>query len=86
MKRKVTKQLEEWKKESNGRSAALIVGARRVGKSHIAEEFAKNNYKAHLLIDFTKASDQVKDIFLHQTDDLDTFFTLIQTLHEILKT
>ena len=82
MKRKVTEQLEEWKKESHGRSAALIVGARRVGKSHIAEEFARNNYKTYLLIDFTKASDQVKEIFLHQADDLDTFFTLIQTLYD----
>lgn len=82
MKRKITKYLEDWKKNSNGHSAALIVGARRVGKSHIAEEFAKNNYKEYLLIDFTKVSDQVKDVFFHQADDLDTFFTLIQTLYD----
>ena len=79
MKRKALAELKDWKQSSNGSSAALIVGARRVGKSHIAEEFASTEYKSYQLIDFTRVSDQVKDIFLHQADDLDTFFTMLQT-------
>ena len=45
MKRKIYDELVNWKKESKGRDAIIIEGARRVGKSYIAEEFAKNNYK-----------------------------------------
>lgn len=82
MRRKATTLLKDWKASSHGRSAALIVGARRVGKSHIAEEFAKKNYKSYLLIDFSRAGDQVKEIFLHQAEDLDTFFTLLQALYD----
>ena len=52
MKRKIYEKLLEWKKTSNGRSAVLIDGARRIGKSWIAEEFARNEYPAYLLIDF----------------------------------
>ena len=52
MKRKVYDQLLKWKENSNGKTAVLIEGARRVGKSYIAEEFAKNNYKSYILIDF----------------------------------
>lgn len=81
MRRKVMDALKEWKESADGKSAALIVGARRIGKSFIAEEFAKQNYKSYLLIDFTKASDQLKEIFLHQADDFNTFFTLLQTLY-----
>ena len=82
MRRKITQELEKWKASSGGKSAALIVGARRTGKSYIAEEFAKENYKSYLLIDFSKASDHAKDIFIHQADNLDTFFTLLQTLYD----
>ena len=56
MKRKIYSKLLEWKSVSNGRSAVMIDGARRVGKSWIAEEFAKNEYEGYLLIDFAKAS------------------------------
>ena len=83
MKRKILNELIEWKNTSAGKSAALIVGARRVGKSYIVEQFAKDYYKAHLIIDFTKVGDQIKDLFLHQVDDFDTFFTLLQTYYGI---
>ena len=53
----------EWKKTSNGTSALMIDGARRVGKSTIAEEFAKNEYDDYLLIDFVNASQDIKDNF-----------------------
>ena len=54
MKRKIYDSLMEWKAKDSGRVALLIDGARRVGKSYIAEEFAKNEYKSYILIDFNK--------------------------------
>ena len=55
-KRKVTEQLYEWKKKYSGKYAALLQGARRVGKSTIAENFAKENYKSYILVDFSNCS------------------------------
>ena len=52
MKRKIYQQLLQWKQEEKGRVALLIEGARRVGKSYIAEEFAQKEYKSYILIDF----------------------------------
>ena len=60
MKRKIYQKMLDWKSVSNGRSALMIDGARRVGKSWIAEEFAKNEYESYLLIDFSKATKAVK--------------------------
>ena len=54
-KRKIYNKLLELKTKSNGTKAILIEGARRVGKSTIAEEFGKNNYKSYVLIDFFKS-------------------------------
>ena len=83
MKRKIYNKLLNWKNESNGTTAILIEGARRVGKSYIAEEFAKNNYKSYILIDFSKANDKVKDLFNQYLDDLDTFFMLLSTYFSV---
>lgn len=74
LKRKAYDSLLEWKKQSNGSSAMLIDGARRVGKSHLAQLFASQEYKSHLMIDFSIADDGVKDLFEHDMNDLDTFF------------
>ena len=76
-KRKTYNRLIEWKNKSRGRTAMLIEGARRIGKSTIVEEFAKNNYKSYVLIDFSIASDRIKDIFENTLSNLDTFFMLI---------
>ena len=73
MRRKIYSKLLEWKKQ-NGASALLVQGARRVGKSHIVEEFAKNEYKSYILIDFNKADQQIKDIFKYDLDNLNSFF------------
>lgn len=67
-----------WKASSNGKSALMLDGARRVGKSYIAQEFARNEYESHLLIDFSKASRDVKGFFTDYLDDLDTFFLYLQ--------
>lgn len=73
MRRKMYDKLLEWKKR-NGTSALLVQGARRVGKSYIVEEFAKKEYKTYILIDFNKADQQIKDIFIYDLDNLNSFF------------
>lgn len=79
MRRKIYDQLLQWKEKSNGKSALLLQGARRVGKSYIAEEFAKNEYRSYILIDFNLVDSQVKDMFEHDLNDLDTFFLKLTT-------
>ncbi len=74
MKRKIYAELEKWKQEDAGRTALLIDGARRVGKSYIAEAFARENYKSYILIDFNRVSKDVTDLFVNYLNDLDLFF------------
>ena len=75
-KRKAYDKLLEWKNETKGTRAILIEGARRIGKSTVAEEFAKANYKSYILIDFSKASSSVKNAF-NMLNDLDSFFMFL---------
>ena len=82
-KRKIYNKLLEWKKESNGDKALLIEGARRIGKSTIAEEFAKNEYKYYILIDFNKATPAVRSAFENYMNDLDTFFMILSTEYKV---
>ena len=83
MKRKIYQKMLEWKAVSKGRSALMIDGARRVGKSWIAEEFAKKEYESYLLIDFSEVSNAVKRYFRDYLDDLDTFFLYLQNLFHV---
>ena len=78
-KRKIYDKILDWKERSKGQKALLIEGARRIGKSTIVEEFAKNEYKSYILIDFNKAGQTVKSAFENYMDDLDTFFMLISS-------
>lgn len=73
-KRKVYQDLLTWKQLSNGQSAVLIEGARRIGKSTIVEEFVKNEYDDYLMLDFALESKDVKDNFIDNIANLDTFF------------
>ena len=87
LKRKIYDKLLEWKNQSNGSTAILIDGARRVGKSYIAEEFGKSEYKSYILIDFGKAPQDVLDLFIHDSANLDLFFAKLsafyaKTLHK----
>lgn len=75
--RKIYSKLLEWKEESDGKTALLIEGARRIGKSTIAEEFAQNEYESYILIDFSNASQQTIDFFAGRLI-LDDFFSHIQ--------
>ena len=74
MKRKIYQKLLEWKRNDARKVALLIDGARRVGKSWIAEEFGRNEYDSYLLIDFRLVGDEVKEMFRTQLDRLDDFF------------
>ena len=79
MRRKIYDQLLQWKNRSNGKSALLLQGARRVGKSYIVENFAQNEYRSYILIDFNMIDSQVKDMFYHDLNDLNTFFLKLTT-------
>lgn len=70
MKRKIYRELKEWKSISNGSSALLIEGARRIGKSYIVEEFAKNEYDSYIMINFRIASRDVKSWFDIYLEDI----------------
>lgn len=78
MKRKIYRQLLEWKEQRKGSTAVLIEGARRIGKSYIVEEFAKNEYDAYLLIDFNKADKVLWTWFDTLLEDLDTLLMNLQ--------
>ena len=77
MRRKIYNELVKWKENSQGKTAILIDGARRVGKSYIAELFAKENYKTYILIDFSKVPQEIKDLFNNYLDNLDYLFTYL---------
>ena len=77
MKRKIFDKLIEWKQSSNGQTALLIDGARRVGKSYITEKFAQKYYKSYIVIDFNKVGNDVKNLFDAYLNDLDTFFVYL---------
>lgn len=83
MKRKIYDKLLKWKNEDAGSTAILIDGARRVGKSYIAEEFAKENYSTYILIDFNRVSQEITDLFHHYLNDLDTFFLYLSNYYNI---
>lgn len=72
----------EWKKESNGKTALLIEGARRIGKSTIVEAFAKNEYETYILIDFAKASTETKKLF-DDVSDLNYLFLQLQLQYKV---
>lgn len=79
-KRKIYDKFLEWKKNSDGKTALLVEGARRIGKSTIVEEFAKNEYESYILIDFTKASKEVLNLF-DDISDLNYIFLRLQLIY-----
>ena len=81
-KRKIYDTMLKWKQERNGDTALLIQGARRVGKSTIAEEFARNEYKSYILIDFSKVSKEVSDLF-NDISDLNYLFLRLQFIFQV---
>ena len=82
-KRKAYNKLLEWKHNQNGRTAILIEGARRVGKSTLVENFAKNEYESYIIIDFNKASKVVKSLF-DDLMNLDYIFMQLQAQYNVI--
>ncbi len=81
-KRKIYEKLLDWKNESNGKTALLIEGARRIGKSTVVENFGKNEYDSYILIDFAVCSEGIKKLF-DDISDLDFFFLQLQLLCKV---
>ena len=81
LKRKIYDALVTWKNSSKGTTAMMIDGARRVGKSFIAEQFAKAEYKSYILIDFGRAPTDVLDLFVNDSSDLDLFFAKLAAFY-----
>lgn len=77
--RKIYNEILEWKEKRSDKYALLIKGARRVGKSTIAEEFAKKEFKSYILIDFAHTSKEIIELF-DDTYNLDFFFLQLQQL------
>lgn len=83
MRRKIYHKLLDWKRDSNGRSAVMIEGARRIGKSYIVEEFAKNEYESYILVDFNHISQDELDLFEHYLSDTKEFLRMLQLHHGV---
>ncbi len=81
LRRKIYDDLVAWKNNSQGRSAIVIDGARRVGKSYIAKAFAKAEYRSYILIDFGNAPKDVLDLFDNDSADLDLFFAKLAAFY-----
>ena len=79
-KRKIYNKIKQWKNDSNGKTALLLEGARRIGKSTVVEEFAKNEYASYILIDFSVESQEVKKLF-DDMSDLNVFFSMLQLFY-----
>ena len=82
-KRKIYDRMLQWKQERDGKTALLIKGARRIGKSTIVEEFARQEYETYMLIDFSRASEEVKSLF-NDLMDLDYIFLRLQAIYNVI--
>ncbi len=83
LKRKIYDRLLAWKEQRQGKTALLIEGARRIGKSHIAERFGRNEYKSYLLVDFSRITRQVLAVFEEDIMDLDVFFLKLSVAYGV---
>lgn len=83
MERKIYQSILDWKNQSGGKSALLIDGARRVGKSYIVREFAKSEYKSHIILDFNNPKPEVIELFERYLHDLPKFFNYLSALEGV---
>ncbi len=83
LKRKAYDLLLDWKNKSNGKSAILIDGARRVGKSFLCQQFAKNEYKTSIIIDFGNVPKDIVKLFEEESYDLDMFFLKLSVFYGV---
>ena len=83
LKRKIYSKLLNWKNECQGTKAIMVEGARRIGKSTIVEEFAKQEYESYILIDFAKKDKVVEEYFNQYLNKLDDLFMLLSTYYGV---
>lgn len=83
LERKAYAKLKEWKDISNGSTALLIDGARRVGKSFLATQFAEKEYESYIMIDFAQVGSEIRRMFEEDTGDLDFFFAKLSALWNV---
>ena len=81
LRRKTYDRLLAWKRDSQGKTALIIEGARRVGKTTIAKAFAEREYRSSIVIDFARAGAQVRSLFEDYREDLDSFFAYLSALY-----
>ena len=82
-KRKAYDKLLQWKAESNGKTALLIEGARRIGKSTLVELFAQQEYESYILIDFANVKPEVTELIVNHISNLDYFFMHLQFIYQV---
>jgi len=82
--RKIYKKMLNWKKESAGKTALLIEGARRVGKSTVVKHFAEREYQSYIFIDFANLNPETKDIIETNLYDLNYFFMRLQLIYNVV--
>jgi uncharacterized protein len=83
LRRKIYDKLLKWKQTSNGKTALLIEGARRIGKSYVINRFANKEYKSHIIIDFANAEKDVLSVFENDSTDLDSFFNKLSFFYKV---
>jgi len=81
LRRKIYQKLLDWKRIRNGKSALLLKGARRVGKSFLCDQFGKNEYKSMIFIDFAYIAKEIIDIFENESTNLDLFFNKLSAYY-----
>ena len=82
-KRKAYQKMLDWKRESAGKTALLVEGARRVGKSTLVRQFAENEYKSYILIDFANVVPEVNHLIESSIADLDYLFVRLQLIYHV---
>ncbi|MBR5910447.1 MAG: ATP-binding protein [Bacteroidales bacterium] len=82
-KRKAYQKMLDWKRESAGKTALLVEGARRIGKSTLVRQFAENEYKSYILIDFANVVPEVNRLIESSIADLDYLFVRLQLIYHV---
>ena len=79
--RKIYQEMLKWKEQFAPKYALFLKGARRVGKTTLAEKLGKEQYRSYILVRFDKASDEIKDLFVNSLMDLDNLFNTLQFVY-----
>ena len=82
--RKIYDKISEWKEKYDGKYALPIEGARRVGKTTVVKQFAENEYRSYIIIDFSKVDKNVNDLFTDHAGNLDRFFLYLQQIYRTI--